>query len=104
MALLTVRAAAERLGVHENTVRHWEERGILRAVHLPGSGFRRFPIDEVERVAAAMRASFNAPPVARPVTPAEVGEINGVDGADGAEVAEDRFVDATYEPALAEQD
>ena len=85
MALLTVRAAAERLSVHENTVRHWEERGILRAVHLPGSGFRRFPVEEVERVAATMRASFDRHP-------------------SEPEMVEDRFVDATYEPALAEQD
>jgi hypothetical protein len=40
--------------VHENTVRNWEERGILRAVRLPGSGFRRFVIQDVERLRAEM--------------------------------------------------
>ena len=30
------------LGVHENTIRNWEARGLFRAVHLPGSGYRRF--------------------------------------------------------------
>ncbi len=44
---LTVRAAARVLGVHENTIRNWEKRGILRALRLPGSGFRRFPRGEV---------------------------------------------------------
>ncbi len=44
---LTVRAAARVLGVHENTIRNWEKRGILRALHLPGSGFRRFTEGEV---------------------------------------------------------
>jgi hypothetical protein len=40
--------------VHENTVRNWEARGILRAVHLPGSGLRRFAIRDVERLRAEM--------------------------------------------------
>jgi excisionase family DNA binding protein len=85
MALMTVRATAEVLGVHENTIRHWEERGILRAVRLPGSGFRRFPSEDVAALAAAMRASFGD-------HPAEPG------------VAEDRFAAGTYDASLAEQD
>lgn len=52
--LLNVRDTARALGVHENTVRNWETRGILRAVHLPGSGFRRFAIQDVERLRAEM--------------------------------------------------
>ena len=48
--LLNVRDTARALGVHENTIRNWEARGLLRAVHLPGSGFRRF-------VAAGRRAA-----------------------------------------------
>jgi hypothetical protein len=52
--LLNVRDTARALGVHENTVRNWEERGILRAVHLPGSGFRRFVVQDVERLRAEM--------------------------------------------------
>jgi hypothetical protein len=51
---LNVRDTARMLGVHENTVRHWETRGLLRAVHLPGSGFRRFAPQEVERLRAEM--------------------------------------------------
>jgi predicted site-specific integrase-resolvase len=50
--LLNVRDTARALGVHENTVRNWEERGILRAVHLPGSGYRRFAAQDVERLRA----------------------------------------------------
>ena len=38
---LNVRDTARVLGVHENTIRNWESRGLLRAIHLPGSGFRR---------------------------------------------------------------
>jgi hypothetical protein len=52
--LLNVRDTARALGVHENTVRNWEERGILRAVHLPGSGYRRFAAQDVERLRAEM--------------------------------------------------
>ena len=51
---LNVRDTARALGVHENTVRNWEERGILRAVRLPGSGYRRFSTADVERLRAEM--------------------------------------------------
>jgi excisionase family DNA binding protein len=52
--LLNVRDTARALGVHENTVRNWQERGILRAVRLPGSGYRRFSSQDVERLRAEM--------------------------------------------------
>lgn len=52
--LLNVRDTARALGVHENTIRNWEARGLLRAVHLPGSGFRRFAAEDVERLRAEM--------------------------------------------------
>lgn len=48
--LLNVRDTARALGVHENTIRNWEERGLLRSVRLPGSGFRRFAAADVERL------------------------------------------------------
>ena len=31
-------------------VRDWEERGLLRAARLPGSGFGRFAAEDVERL------------------------------------------------------
>ena len=49
--LMQVRQVARTLGVHENTVRRWEERSLLRAVRLP-SGVRRFRPDDVEAVRA----------------------------------------------------
>jgi excisionase family DNA binding protein len=52
--LLNVRETAQALGVHENTIRNWEARGLLRAVRLPGSGFRRFSSDDVERLRREM--------------------------------------------------
>lgn len=55
---LRVREVARLLGVHENTVRNWEARGVLRAVRLPESGFRRFPRSEVERMRREMWSQF----------------------------------------------
>jgi hypothetical protein len=63
---LNVRDTARALGVHENTVRNWESRGLLRAVHLPGSGFRRFAVEDVERLRAEMFEQF-APATEGPV-------------------------------------
>lgn len=40
-ALVSVHDAAVQLGVHENTIRNWTDRGILMAIRLPASGHRR---------------------------------------------------------------
>jgi hypothetical protein len=64
--LLNVRDTARALGVHENTVRNWEARGILRAIHLPGSGYRRFAVQDVEQLRAEMFEQL-APAVEGPV-------------------------------------
>lgn len=48
-ATVSIREAAERLAVHENTVRNWIDRGYLRAYRLP-SGHRRLPEGEVARL------------------------------------------------------
>ncbi len=55
--LMQVREVARTLGVHENTVRRWEERGLLRAVRLP-SGVRRFRPEDVEAMRAEMFSGF----------------------------------------------
>jgi excisionase family DNA binding protein len=52
--LMQVRQTARTLGVSENTVRRWAERGLLRAVRLPGSGVRRFRPEEVEALRRQM--------------------------------------------------
>jgi excisionase family DNA binding protein len=85
MRLMSVRATAEALGVHENTVRNWEARGILRATRLPGSGFRRFSEEEIHAMVGRMQASFTAH------TP-DPGE------------PEDVFVAGVYDRSLDEQD
>ena len=55
---LNVRETADRLGVHENTIRNWEKSGHLRAAKLPGSGFRRFRIEDVEQMRGEMLEQF----------------------------------------------
>ena len=55
---LNVRETADRLGVHENTVRNWADRKVLRGIKLPGSGFRRFPREEIERMREEMLGSY----------------------------------------------
>lgn len=52
---LTLKRAAELLGVHEQTLRSWERNGIIRMVRLPGSGYRRVPVAEVTRLQHEMQ-------------------------------------------------
>jgi excisionase family DNA binding protein len=76
---LNVRETARRLGVHENTVRNWADRGMLRPMRLPGSGYRRFDVAEVDRLAREMRegaAPVEETTVARPKS----GRVVGRDG------------------------
>jgi excisionase family DNA binding protein len=60
-----VREAAKQLNIHENTVRNLEKRGELKAVRLPGSGFRRFRKEDIERMRHEMWSQF-APDTAMP--------------------------------------
>lgn len=53
-AALTLKEAARRLGVHPNTLRNWEEQGVIRLIRLPGSRYRRVPVSEVQRLSAQM--------------------------------------------------
>ncbi|MGZ5474584.1 MAG: MerR family DNA-binding transcriptional regulator [Thermoanaerobaculia bacterium] len=58
--LLQVRQAAQMLGVHENTLRRWEQKGLLHAVRLP-SGVRRFDAAEVAAMRTEMYRGMPAP-------------------------------------------
>lgn len=64
---LNVRETASELGVHENTVRNFEKRGLLQAARLPGSGFRRFRKADVDRMRQEMLSEF-APDTEMPAT------------------------------------
>ena len=50
----TLKEAADRLGVHPQTLRNWEARGTIQLVRLPNSGYRRVPAAEVERLRASI--------------------------------------------------
>ena len=65
-ANFTLKRAAQTLGVHEQTLRNWEERGLIRMVRLPGSHYRRVPAAEVKRLVAAMQET---PPMLQTISP-----------------------------------
>lgn len=65
-AVIALRVAAERLNVHENTIRAWVDRGIIRAYRLP-SGIRRIPAAEVERLEREIFAVPTSIPHEEPV-------------------------------------
>lgn len=48
--LMSIREAGRRLGVHENTVRRYADRGLIGVVRLP-SGVRRIRREDVEALA-----------------------------------------------------
>ena len=52
---LTLKPAAQQLGVHEQTLRSWERQGLIHLARLPKSGYRRVPVDEVQRIQTVMR-------------------------------------------------
>lgn len=60
---LTLKRAAQILGVHEQTLRAWERQGLIRLARLPRSGYRRVPAEEVERLQTAMLARATDPAV-----------------------------------------
>ena len=75
MALLTVRTAAQRLGVGYSTLKQWIYGGQVRTTTTAG-GHHRIAEAEVERLMA--RANPAAPPVARAASP--VGLIVALSG------------------------
>jgi excisionase family DNA binding protein len=52
-ATIPISVAAERLGVHENTVRNWIDRGLLNG-YLTPTGRRKLRLDSVERLEREM--------------------------------------------------
>lgn len=50
MEYLTVPEAAERLRVHEETLRRWLQAGRVNGSKLPGRGDWRIPQSEIDRV------------------------------------------------------
>ena len=49
--LYTVTEAAQKLGIHPDTLRRWHKSGIAFPLVLPGGNHRRFTQGEIERLA-----------------------------------------------------
>ena len=52
------REAARRLGVHENTIRNWEKRGLLPVTAVLPSSIRRFAPEDIERMRNEMMTQY----------------------------------------------
>lgn len=48
--LITIREAAELLGVHPETLRRWDNEGKLRAVRIGEFGHRKYNKEEIEKL------------------------------------------------------
>jgi excisionase family DNA binding protein len=77
---IAIKDAAVRLGVHENTIRSWVDRGLLDGYRTP-TGRRKIRVDEVERL---QREMYGVPSSARelsaPVpTPPQAGRLERAD-------------------------
>jgi len=69
MSLLTVRAAADRLGVGYSTLKQWIHQGRIRTTRTPG-GHHRLPEAEVDRMIAGREHPSAAAPPKRATRPA----------------------------------
>jgi DNA-binding transcriptional MerR regulator len=49
---LNIKQAAEFLGVTPKTLRNWDREGKLRPMRHPINGYRLYPVDELQRLAA----------------------------------------------------
>ena len=47
--LLRINEAAEMLGVNPETLRRWDNDGILTAIRVGSRGDRRYKIEEIEK-------------------------------------------------------
>lgn len=104
---ITLKAAARALNVHEQTIRNWERRGLIRLARLPGSRHRRVPVTEVARLQAQMRLPGpDTGATARPRLPAQAVPGDGVrivrPSGDEAQVAAGRALAETIRRELAD--
>lgn len=48
--LLTIREVSELLGVHQQTLRRWDEEGKLKAIRIGKSGHRKYRKSDIEKI------------------------------------------------------
>jgi excisionase family DNA binding protein len=58
--VLTIKAAAEVLGVSEQTLRRWDRAGKLRAKRHPMNGYRLYPRRQVLELQRQIREGLAA--------------------------------------------
>jgi excisionase family DNA binding protein len=88
---LNVRQTAERLGVHENTVRNWARKGVLRSARVPGTAFLRFDPRDVERLLENRGESVASVEEERRVVGPELVDARQLDQWAGTRDAQHRF-------------
>ena len=76
MALLTVRAAAERLGVSYSALKQWIYKGTVRTVRT-GGGHHRVPESEIDRM---LTAQGKAPRARKGPRPRQTGLLVSISG------------------------
>jgi len=47
--MLGITEAATRLHISPSLLRKWSDQGLVKTMKLPGSGYRRFTVAEIER-------------------------------------------------------
>jgi len=55
--LITVRDAAQVLSVHVNTIRRWNDRGLLKAYRIGSRGDRRFLLNDIRKLRIRMKSN-----------------------------------------------
>jgi excisionase family DNA binding protein len=57
---LSITEAAQRLGVHAQTLRSWADKGYVAHIRMP-SGYRRFDPEVIDRLAGMMQIDAELP-------------------------------------------
>ncbi len=55
--LVPVRDAAQALSVHVNTIRRWNDRGIIKAYRIGNRGDRRFSLIDIRKLMILMKSN-----------------------------------------------
>jgi molybdopterin-binding protein len=76
MALLTVRSAAQKLGVGYSTLKQWIYRGEVRTTTTSG-GHHRIADSEIDRLIARQSVPAAGVPAKRPATPGVIVALSG---------------------------
>lgn len=53
--ILTLKEACELLNCHPNTLRNWDNKGILKAIRFGARGDRRYHRSDIEKLISKMK-------------------------------------------------